>query len=142
MGMKMKRYAKVVSIDEIRENDYNLNIRRYADTSPPPEQFDVRAILNGGIPISEVEDDYIQETLKGMDVSSVFNKRDDQYYDFKTEIKTKEQIREFLNTDDQSVISQFERWWDKYKVSLNELDKQVKQSEEDMKNYLKELGYE
>ena len=52
------------------------------------------------------------------------------------------QIREFLNTDEESVISQFERWWDKYKVSLNELDKQVKQSEEDMKNYLKELGYE
>ena len=137
-----KRYAKVVSINEIRENDYNLNIRRYADTSPPPEQFDVRAILNGGIPISEVEDDYIQETLKGMDVTSVFNKRDDQYYDFKTEIKTKEQIREFLNTDEQSVISQFERWWDKYKVSLNELDKQAKQSEEVMKNYLKELGHE
>ena len=77
-----------------------------------------------------------------MDVSTVFNKRDDQYYDFKTEIKTKEQIREFLNTDEQSVISQFERWWDKYKVSLNELDKEVKQSEEVMKNYLKELGYE
>ncbi|MDA7748400.1 type I restriction-modification system subunit M [Gammaproteobacteria bacterium] len=137
-----KRYAKVVSIDEIRENDYNLNIRRYADTSPPPEQFDVRAILHGGIPISEIEDVYIQETLKGMDVSSVFNKRDDQYYDFKTEIKTKEQIREFLNTEEQSVISQFERWWDKYKVSLKELDKEVKQSEEVMKNYLKELGYE
>jgi type I restriction enzyme M protein len=137
-----KRYAKVVSIEEIRENDYNLNIRRYADTSPPPEQFDVRAILNGGIPISEIEDDYIQETLQGMDVSSVFNKRDDQYYDFKTEIKTKEQIREFLNTEEQSVISQFERWWDKYKVSLNELDIEVKKSEEVMKNYLKELGYE
>ena len=138
----VKRYAKVVSIDEIRENDYNLNIRRYADTSPPPEQFDVRAILNGGIPISEVEDDYIQETLKGMDVSSVFNKRDERYYEFKTEIKTKEQIKEFLNTDEQSVISQFERWWDKYKISLNELDKGVKQSEEVMKKYLKELGYE
>ena len=139
----MKRgMQKVVSIEEIRENDYNLNIRRYADTSPPPEQFDVRAILNGGIPISEVEDDYIQETLKGMDVSSILNKRDDQYYDFKIEIKTKEQIREFLNTEELSVISQFERWWDKYKVSLKELDSEVKQSEEVMKNYLKELGYE
>ena len=137
-----KRYAKVVSIEEIGENDYNLNIRRYADTSPPPEQFDVRAILHGGIPLSEIEDVYIQETLKGMDVSSVFNKRDDKYYDFKTEIKTKEQIREFLNTEEQSVINQFERWWDKYKVSLKELDSEVKQSEEVMKNYLKELGYD
>jgi type I restriction enzyme M protein len=137
-----KRYAKVISIDEIRENDYNLNIRRYADTSPPPEQFDVRAILRGGIPVSEIEDDYIQETLQGMDVSDVFVRRDNEYYDFKPEIESKEQIREFLNTDEQSVISQFERWWDKYRVSLHELDAEVKQSEEVMRGYLKELGYE
>ena len=137
-----KRYAKVVSIEEIRENDYNLNIRRYADTSPPPEQFDVKAILNGGIPVSEIEDDYIQETLQGMDVTSVFNKRDNKYYDFKPEIETKEQIREFLNTEEQSVISQFERWWDKYRVSLRELETEVKKSEEVMQSYLKELGYE
>ena len=137
-----KRYAKVVSIDEIRENDYNLNIRRYADTSPPPENFDVRAILRGGIPVSEVEDEYIQETLQGMDVNGVFVRRDNEYYEFKPEIESKEQIREFLNTDEQSVISQFERWWDKYRVSLHELDAEEKQSEEVMRGYLKELGYE
>ena len=111
-----------MSIEEIRENDYNLNIRRYADTSPPPEQYDVRAILNGGIPVSEVNDEYIQETLQGMDVSSVFIKRDNEYYEFKPEIETKEQIRDHLQTDEQAIISQFERWWDKYKVSLNEIE--------------------
>ena len=137
-----KRYAKVVSIEEIRENDYNLNIRRYADTSPPPENFDVRAILHGGIPISEVEDEYIQETLQGMDVSSVFDRRDNEYYEFKPEIESKDQVREFLNGTDQSVINQFERWWDKYRVSLHELDAEVKLSEEVMRGYLKELGYE
>ncbi len=137
-----KRYAKVVSIDDIRENDYNLNIRRYADTSPPPEQFDVRAILGGGIPVSEIEDEYIQETLQGMDVSAVFVRRDNEYYDFKPGIETKEQIGEFLDTNEQSVISQFERWWDKYRVSLHELDAEMKQSEEVMRGYLKELGYE
>lgn len=137
-----KRYSKVVPIEEIRENDYNLNIRRYADTSPPPEQFDVKAILNGGIPISEVEDEYIQETLNGMDVSCVFIKRDNEYYDFRSEIESKEQIREYLGTDEQSVINQFERWWDKYQVSLHDIDAQVKQSEEKMWGYLKELGYE
>ena len=137
-----RRYSKVVLMDEIRENEYNLNIRRYADTSPPPEQFDVRAILKGGVPVSEVEDDYIQETLDGMDVSCVFVRRDSDYYDFKPEIETKEQIREHLRTEEQSVINHFERWWDKYRVSLNEIDKQVKQSEEVMWGYLKELGYE
>ena len=137
-----KRYSKVVSMDEIRQNDYNLNIRRYADTSPPPEQFDVKAVLRGGIPVSEVEDEYIQETLIGMDVSCVFVRRDNEYYDFKPEIETKEQIRDHLGDADQSVITQFERWWDKYRVSLHEIDTQVKESEEVMWDYLKELGYE
>ena len=137
-----KRYSKVVDMQDIRENDYNLNIRRYADTSPPPEQFDVKAILRGGVPVSEVEDEYIQETLDGMDVSCVFVRRDGDYYDFKPEIETKEQIRDHLATEEQSVLNQFERWWDKYRVSLHEIDTQVKQSEEVMWGYLKELGYE
>ena len=137
-----KRYSRVVDLTEIRENDYNLNIRRYADTSPPPEQFDVKAILRGGVPVSEVEDDYIQETLQGMDVSSVFVRRDADYYDFKSEIETKEQIRDHLGDAEQAVINQFERWWDKYRVSLHEIDAQVKKSEEVMWGYLKELGYE
>ena len=137
-----KRYSKVVLMDEIRENDYNLNIRGYANTSPPPEPFDVKAILHGGVPVSEIEDEYIQETLQGMDVTQVFVKRNSDYYDFKSEILTKEQIRDHLNGADQAVITQFERWWDKYRVSLHEIDAQVKQSEEVMWNCLKELGYE
>ena len=137
-----KGYAKVVSMDEIQENDYNLNIRRYADTSPPPELFDTKAVLNGGIPIPEVEDEYIQWILQGADVSSVFVRRDNEYYDFKPEIETKEQIRDHLGDADQSVITQFERWWDKYRVSLHEIDAQAKESEEVMWGYLKELGHE
>ena len=64
-----------MSIEEIRENDYNLNIRRYADTSPPPEQYDVRAILNGGIPVSEVNDEYIQRHSKEWMLFSIYQKR-------------------------------------------------------------------
>ena len=89
-----------------------------------------------------VEDEYIQETLDDMDVSCVFLRRDNEYYDFKPEIETKEQIRDHLGDADQSVITQFERWWDKYRVSLHEIDAQVKESEEVMWGYLKELGYE
>ncbi len=138
----IKRYSRVVDLSEIRENDYNLNIRRYADTSPPPEQYDVKAILHGGIPVREIEDDYIQEVLAGMNVSCVFDRTDGDYYAFKAEIKSKEQIRDHLGTDDKQVIAQFEHWWDKYKVSLHEIDAEVKSSEKVMWSYLKELGYE
>ena len=37
-----------------------------------------------------------------MDVSCVFNKKDNHYFTFKSEIKTKENIREHLNNVDQS----------------------------------------
>jgi len=139
---EVNRYSKIVSLDEIRENDYNLNIRRYADTSPPPESFDVRAILHGGIPVAEVEEDYIQETLQGMDVSPVFDRRDNDYYIFKTSIETKEQIRDVLSEASADVVTQFEHWWDKYRVSLNEINAEVDDAEERMSSYLKELGYE
>jgi type I restriction enzyme M protein len=140
---EIKRYAKVVDISEIQENDFNLNIRRYADTSPPPEIFDVRAILHGGIPVREVESDYMQdEILAEFDVNLVFDKRDEKYFIFKPEITTKELIREYSGDVSSEVIKQLERWWDKYQVSLHQLDDQVATAETVMKGYLKELGYE
>jgi len=140
---EVKRYAKVATLEEIAENDYNLNIRRYADTSPPPEIFDVRAILHGGIPKREVESEYIREEILGdFDVSRVFVEPNADYYDFRPEIETKEGIRETVGDADSQVIAQLERWWDKYRVSLNELDEQVAEAEGVMKEYLKELGYE
>lgn len=138
----VKRYSKVITLDEIKENDFNLNIRRYADTSPPPEIFDVRAILHGGIPKYEVESDYLQETLNGFDVGVVFDDSGDGYYSFKPGIDSKEMIREAVGTDDTGIITLFEKWWNKYKVSLKELDEQVAEAEDVMKGYLEELGYE
>lgn len=147
----IKRYARVVPFSEIAENDFNLNIRRYADTSPPAEIFDVRAILHGGIPMREVNDEYIQEEmLNGFDVSAVFDiksdKKDNDYYAFKSSIENKEQIRavveEAVGDVDAKIISQLEHWWDKYQVSLHELDAQVTEAEQVMQGYLKELGYE
>ena len=143
----IKRYSKVVPYSEIAENDFNLNIRRYADTSPPAEIFDVRALLHGGIPVREVQNDYIEEEiLNGFDVSTVFDRKDDAYFTFKAEIERKEQIRIVLEAAsdevDSKVISQLERWWDKYQVSLSQLDADVSEAEQVMHGYLKELGYE
>ena len=67
---------------------------------------------HGGIPVAEVEDEYNQETLQGMNVSFVFEVQGDDYYQFKAEIETKESIRDYLDTDEQKVIEQFERSWE------------------------------
>ena len=43
---------KSLTYAELEREDFNLNIRRYVDNSPPPEPHDVRAHLHGGIPVS------------------------------------------------------------------------------------------
>lgn len=137
-----KHYSRVVDIKEIEENDFNLNIRRYADTSAPPEIFDVKATLHGGIPKYEVQDGYIQDIIEGFDVSIVFDERDKDYYVFKNKIDSKEKIREFMGDVDQAIISQVERWWDKYSTPLRGIESQCAEAEKEMNLFLKELRYE
>lgn len=48
-------YAKLVSREEIRDNDYNLNIPRYVDSSEKAEQWDIFATMFGGIPVAEID---------------------------------------------------------------------------------------
>ena len=40
-----ERVSRAVSVDEIRENDHNLNIALYVDTTEPEEEIDVREEL-------------------------------------------------------------------------------------------------
>lgn len=49
-------FSRVVSRDEIRNNNYNLNIPRYVDSSEKTESWDIFATMFGGIPKSELED--------------------------------------------------------------------------------------
>jgi len=41
------KYAKVASLDEIRENDYNLSITRYVDVFEEEEHIDIPKVLQG-----------------------------------------------------------------------------------------------
>ena len=50
----IEKYSKKVSREEIRANDYNLNIPRYVDSSEKAESWDVYASMFGGIPKSEL----------------------------------------------------------------------------------------
>ena len=47
-------YARLVPVKEIEAEEYNCNIRRYVDNAPPPEPHDVRAHLQGGVPVVEI----------------------------------------------------------------------------------------
>ena len=52
----VQKFSKVVSRDEIRKNDYNLNIPRYVDSSEAAESWDIYASMFGGLPLSEIDE--------------------------------------------------------------------------------------
>lgn len=92
--VELPKYSKLVDKKTIAEdNDYNLNIRRYVDNTPPPEPEDVKAHLIGGIPVSEITSQQSQFDKFGFTASEVFENRNEEYSDFKNELKEKSQIK-------------------------------------------------
>lgn len=98
----IEKFSKVVSRETVRENDYNLNIPRYVDSSEKPESWDIYASMFGGIPKSELDDlnEYWRAfpTLK----NELFNHINDNYVELKTEdvksaIKDHPEIQAFLD---------------------------------------------
>ena len=95
------KYSKVVSRDEIRQNDYNLNIPRYVDSSEKAESWDIYALMFGGIPEKELNDykEYWDAfpTLR----ADLYSKAGNSYYalntdDVKATIKNNKDVRAFI----------------------------------------------
>ncbi|MCD6197211.1 MAG: N-6 DNA methylase [Deltaproteobacteria bacterium] len=120
-------YAAVVSRDDLKSNDWNLNIRRYADNAPPPEPQDVRAHLLGGIPKTEIEAKKDLLDAHGLKISTIFVERDADYYDFNPALEERGNIKKRIE-DGKGIRKQetklreaFHQWWIKHKQSLVDL---------------------
>lgn len=99
--LSIDKYSKVVSRDEIRQNDYNLNIPRYVDSSEKAESWDIYALMFGGIPEYELSDynEYWNAfpTLR----ADLYSKAGNSYYalntdDVKGTIKNNKDVRAFI----------------------------------------------
>lgn len=119
-------YAAVVSLDTLAnpDNDYNLNIRRYADNAPSPEPQDVRAHLLGGVPKAEVDAQRDLFTAHGFDPVAIFVERDARYFDFAPAIIERAQIKSIVENDagvqakQDTLHTAFEAWWKKHTPKL------------------------
>lgn len=99
--LSIDKYSKVVSRDEIRQNDYNLNIPRYVDSSEKAESWDIYALMFGGIPENELSDynEYWNAfpTLR----DDLYSKTGSSYYGLNTDevkatIKNNKDVRAFI----------------------------------------------
>lgn len=111
------RYAAMVTCEELAANDFNLNIRRYADNFPLPEPQDVRAHLAGGIPRREVDDHADAFAAHGFDPMHVLVARDADYYDFASNVSSKAEVHPLVRADSGAQLREselnraFEDWW-------------------------------
>jgi type I restriction enzyme M protein len=125
--LDVDKYSRNVPVAELEEEDYNLNIRRYVDNSPPPEPHDVKAHLNGGVPVVEISELQNYFTNYQGIKSQLFTDRDDIYSDFSDLISQKEDIKQLVETHPGVLAKhdQYERallgWWDKNVTQLESL---------------------
>ncbi|MFF9627710.1 type I restriction-modification system subunit M [Streptomyces fradiae] len=110
-------FARVVEREELRENDYNLNIRRYVDNTPPPEPQDVRAHLTGGMPRAEIEAKRDLLDAYGIRLEDLFAERDPvdpAYVDFLPEGERPDAARlaELARPREEELRRAFAKWWD------------------------------
>ncbi len=109
-------FAKVVPVNELAENDFNCNIRRYADNAPPPESHDVRAHLLGGVPMAEIDDASVLLTRAGFDTDMLFADRGDGYANWRHDIASEEGRETARCAIRAAIAEQAERspwlqWW-------------------------------
>ncbi|MEZ8321732.1 N-6 DNA methylase, partial [Vibrio splendidus] len=123
-GEDIAGYARVVSIEEIETEEFNLNIRRYVDNSPATESHDVTAHLNGGVPNNEIEALALHwQNYQGLkDV--LFTSRHqpegikgNTYSDFNAAIDSKADIKAVIESNEalinkhQTLNAALETWW-------------------------------
>ena len=100
--LTIPKFSRVVTREEIRQNDYNLNIPRYVDSSERPESWDIYASMFGGIPVREIE-----ELAPYWDAfadlrSAIFTARNSEYADLavsdlKTTVKNHPVVLRFIS---------------------------------------------
>jgi type I restriction enzyme M protein len=126
-------FARVINRAELRDNDDNLNIRRYADNAPPPEPHDVRAHLYGGIPESEVDDKRALFEAHGFDPRHLLNqhgaKTEGRYLDFKGDIENRAELKKRIEADEgvqakeKALAGAVDAWWATNQAAIAELPK-------------------
>ncbi|MFE9608542.1 N-6 DNA methylase [Streptomyces sp. NPDC006012] len=108
-------FARGVTRKELSDNDFNFNIRRYVDNTPPPEPQDVRAHLEGGVPLAEIEAKKSLLDAYDIKVADLFDVRTDDpaYVDFPAPGRRPDAARlaELASGREQKLGGAYDAWW-------------------------------
>ena len=115
-------YSKMVGLDEIKKNEYNLNIPRYIQSLEEEDIQDIYAHLHGGIPKADIEKIAMLNLFKNVK-EKLFDGND--YYSLTIDI---ERLYEFFEDFDEvkefktKALKQFEQWAKKNLLALENIN--------------------
>ncbi|AJG21161.1 type I restriction-modification system subunit M [Cupriavidus basilensis] len=124
-------FSAIVDNSTLKANDYNLNIRRYADNAPPPEPHDVRAHLVGGIPKAEVANKASLFSAHGLNPMDLLVERDAKYYDFAPKLDKRQALKPTIESNaglvakEAAIRAAFEQWWQDHSARITALSGQM-----------------
>ncbi|MBU4693928.1 type I restriction-modification system subunit M [Mycoplasma zalophidermidis] len=114
----IEKFSRIVKFDEIKENDFNLNISRYIDTFEKTDFHDLYASLHGGIPNKELAAFKNLWTSLPNIKPLILNEVNGDYSEFKDTDKIGEIILEHKDTKE--YISKYQNVVDKLHSFLKE----------------------
>lgn len=118
MPKNIPGYARMVPVEEIKAEEYNLNIRRYVDNAPRPEPHDVRAHLHGGVPVSEVDAlSRYWKNYSGLRSKCFVPRKSGDYVDFAPGIADRQALAELVKNEESiseanaKFLKKLDAWW-------------------------------
>lgn len=131
--LDIDKYSRRISREEIRQNDYNLNIPRYVDSSEEAETWDLYASMYGGIPETELSrmQDYWQNfpSLKGELFDTDGNYANLKASDIKKTIMGNADVKDFISRY-RSVFADFGRELEETLIDQAETVSAVKEKDQ------------
>ncbi|MDY0037881.1 MAG: class I SAM-dependent DNA methyltransferase [Zoogloea oleivorans] len=124
------KYSRRVPTSVIeKDHDWNLNLRRYVDNTPPPEPEDVRCHLHGGVPRTEVDGPAATKQLAKFKLSAAcaFDGLDAQRFAFKPDLTTAAEVRTRVESQAEIATTRnrlndaLAEWWETAREVFSQL---------------------
>jgi len=121
--LEIPGYSRMVTLDEIEKNDYNLNIPRYIDSTEQDDVHNLHAHIFGGIPKDDIDKlHHYFQVLPGLYKTLFKSKNEnDEFFDvivpsheIKTTIINHPDFKKFSDT----ILDKFHQWTKKIENNL------------------------
>lgn len=131
--IEVPKFSRMVPLDEIQKNEYNLNLPRYIDSQVIEDQQDIAGHLQGGIPKADIDALSRYWEICPKLKESLFKETRSGYFDLtveKSAIKSAIFVHEEFKTFITSMNTHFELWKTKAAKCLKKMDTEIHPKDE------------